>query len=266
MIGKDTATSVNYEGDDTASSFPIPFPVYESEFVEVRVVFDEGEETEEETKLVYLTDFTLQKIGVYGLQASLTLVDSGQDWITDGALGDGYKLYIEVTREAYQPANLRTVDGLQSLIAVEKSLDRMALNVRRSNDYLDDEMDALDEKLEAIVLLIETITGLPVTSVSAGENGTLPMDQSEARQHLIKVQGSSGPVTLNEIPFLGAVADGRIVMVMGLSDTNTVRINHNDAPGGCVMQGDMILRRFDFIYFLRDEGTDRFVEVSRSKQ
>lgn len=265
MIGKDTETSLPFNGDDATSEFAITFPVYEEEFVYAYVVLDEGLDTETVTELTLNTDYTVAKEGIFGLQSSLSLIDSSQAWISGGGLKTGYKLYIEATREAYQPANLRSI-GAFSPAQIEMSLDRMAMSLRRSNDYLDDELSDLDARFEAMVTLIETTTGLAVDTVVAANGAQLAMDETSARQHLIKVSGNGGPVTLSNTPFLGAVDDGRIIMVMGLSDTNTVRINHADVAGGCIMQGDIILRRFDIIYFIRDAANGRFIEVSRSKR
>jgi len=267
MIGKETDTTVSVNGDGTAKTFPISYPVYEPDFVDVHLIMDEGLETETRIELTIDVDYTLTTTGIFGLQSALTLVDSGQAWFdaVDGGLDTDYKIYISATRDCYQPANLRVL-GSYSPASIEKSLDRMALNVKRGKEYLDEELSDLDARFDAIVSLIQTVTGLPVDDQVLAEGGTITMDLSDARQHLIRVAGNGAAITTAAVPFSGPVSDGKIVMVMGVSNTSTVRINHNDVEYGVVMQGDIVLRRFDLIYFIYDATSKRFVEVSRSKQ
>lgn len=82
------------------------------------------------TDLVVTTDFTLANVGRIGLNGSLTLVNSGQAWLTGtGKLKTGYTLYVKFSPDASQPMKGRDW-GQFAPEKFERTLDRLAMNIK----------------------------------------------------------------------------------------------------------------------------------------
>lgn len=94
---------------------------------------------------------------------------------------------------------------------------------------------------------------------------TIAVDANAYAQFL-RVQGDGASVTLSNTPFgTGTFNDGKLYTLLGLDNTNTVRINFNDAAKGCILNGEfVVLRRWYSITFLYLEEQDRFIEVNRN--
>jgi hypothetical protein len=85
------------------------------------------------------------------------------------------------------------------------------------------------------------------------------------KAQVIYVQGNGAAVSANAVPF-GATDpfDNSQVVVCGRSDTNTVTIAQNDAANGVIMNGSVVLHRYDCITFIYNSTDDRYLEVARS--
>lgn len=127
---------------------------------------------------------------------------------------------------------------------------------------LTDMMKALD-KMSMLVSDMPFLV-LEVTNyLSASAGGTLPVLSPR-----IDVTVSS-PITLGA-PSTSAIADGtkdgQTLLIVGTSDTNTVRIDSDHQ--NVVLNGDVILGKNDAIFLVWDSDNDKdsgaWVEVSRS--
>ena len=81
---------------------------------------------------------------------------------------------------------------------------------------------------------------------------------------VVKVAGGSGAVTLSSTPFVSAPSDGAEIVVMGLHPANTVTLTHNDAAGGCILNGDATLGEYDELTLIYDLNLDRYIEKNRN--
>jgi hypothetical protein len=131
MVPLNTVANVEYIGNDSAYQFPITFPTFENSNILASVV----DALDVETPLVLGVDFSLQNIGRAGTNAQLTLIDAGQAWLSSSMLATGYTLRIQFSPVAFQPARLRTL-GAFAPEAIEKSLDRLTMNVLALKDTL----------------------------------------------------------------------------------------------------------------------------------
>lgn len=81
---------------------------------------------------------------------------------------------------------------------------------------------------------------------------------------LVKVQGDGAAQTADSTPFSGTPLGGQIMWIEGQSDTNTLTIEHNDAAGGCILNGDAILGQYDILCLVYDNDADRYKELGRN--
>ena len=80
----------------------------------------------------------------------------------------------------------------------------------------------------------------------------------------VPVSGSGGAVTLSTTPFgTSAPANGTKVILLGTSNTNTVRVNHNDSAKGFILNGDCTLYKGSKIELDYNTTLDRWLESSR---
>jgi hypothetical protein len=79
-----------------------------------------------------------------------------------------------------------------------------------------------------------------------------------------RVQGGAGAITLLNTPFLGSVADGTEIILVGNDNTNTVQFTSNDIAGGCVLNGTAILQKYYSLTLVYDQALNRFIEKSRN--
>lgn len=78
------------------------------------------------------------------------------------------------------------------------------------------------------------------------------------------ISGNGGAVTLNVLPFSATPPDGTMICLIGNSDANTVTIVSNDAAGGCIMDGDILLKKYYSITLQYQATQNRYVERGRS--
>lgn len=79
-----------------------------------------------------------------------------------------------------------------------------------------------------------------------------------------RIQGNAAPIIMSTTPFLGTVADGTEIKIIGNDNTNTVEFTNNDIAGGCILNGNAILQKYYFITLVYDLALDRYIEKSRN--
>lgn len=123
-VALNTSAVIPYIGNGTASVFPITFPTFENENIEVEVSDADGN-TE---SLDLNTDFTLANIGKPGVQGSVTLVNTGAAYLNAGKLASGYTLYVKFAANPSQPMKGRDW-GQFAPERFERTLDRLCMNI-----------------------------------------------------------------------------------------------------------------------------------------
>lgn len=84
-----------------------------------------------------------------------------------------------------------------------------------------------------------------------------------------KVQGNNGAVTLTSTPSLeDGLYDGQIVIIIGMSDGNTLTLQDETSLGNSGLQlagsANITLGKFDIIILIYDSTLDKWIELSRS--
>lgn len=101
---------------------------------------------------------------------------------------------------------------------------------------------------------------------SIAASGSITKLAAGYKAQYLRVQGNAGPQVANNAP-LGSMAgyeSGTVFVVSGRSDTNTLRINHVDAAGGALLNGDAILGLADQITLVYDADLNRLIELGRN--
>jgi hypothetical protein len=80
----------------------------------------------------------------------------------------------------------------------------------------------------------------------------------------IPIQSGSGEVLTAAIALSGVPMAGMMIKLIGLSDTNYVKLVSNDTDEGLILNGDCLLLRFTTITLEYWSGLDRWVEVCRN--
>jgi hypothetical protein len=109
-----------------------------------------------------------------------------------------------------------------------------------------------------------------VTNHLALANGSQIQLDERIGMHTVIVQGNTGAISLNAVPFNtvgifgGAYLNGTIVEVIGNDDTNTVTIANNDAAGGAIANGDALHKKYSSSCWRYLSHFNRWVEICRS--
>ncbi len=120
-----TSAIIEYVGNGASSVFPITFPTFEDENIEVEVADEDGNTT----ALDLSTHFTLLNIGKPGVNGSVTLVNGAFDWQDAGGdLLTGWTLYVKFAANVSQPMKGRDW-GQFAPERFERTLDRLAMNI-----------------------------------------------------------------------------------------------------------------------------------------
>lgn len=103
---------------------------------------------------------------------------------------------------------------------------------------------------------------------SANQNisaaGTIIISADDGFQ-MLRVTGNAAAVSASTTPFgASPPTDGTILQVIGQSDTNTVKLTHNDASNGCWLNGDVTLGKYQSITLQYDSTAARYIEIARS--
>jgi uncharacterized protein YoxC len=135
--------------------FPIPFPTFEENNIEVEVITPLGVS-------ILLTNqihYNLTSIGIPNTDASLILVVSPSfEWTNLNGLKQGYTLRIKFTTKAEQPAKLRDL-GRFAPEVFEKVLDRLTMNILAIREFALEVKPKFEELIERIIGIEEDIAG-----------------------------------------------------------------------------------------------------------
>lgn len=101
-----------------------------------------------------------------------------------------------------------------------------------------------------------------VATQSIGASGQIALASSP--EQTLKVQGDSGAQSASTTPFSGTPIDGQIIRLEGQDATNTLMIVHNDAAGGCILNGNAVLGQYDTLILRYDSTDDRYIEQGRN--
>ena len=87
---------------------------------------------------------------------------------------------------------------------------------------------------------------------------------------LLQVAGNGIPVTLSDTPFGNShgFVNGKEIIIIGLSDTNTVTIPENDSPDGVVNAGggDIVLSKYSYVLLIYNQTLGRFIATTSGGQ
>jgi len=101
-------------------------------------------------------------------------------------------------------------------------------------------------------------------------SGTITFSDEAAEQLQVRrVQGdtASTEITASSTPFgtTPPTNDGVTIRLIGQSDTQPLKIVHNDASDGAVLNGDCLLYKNSMLELQWDATADRWIEVARSR-
>ena len=107
------------------------------------------------------------------------------------------------------------------------------------------------------------ITTNAASTVASG--GTITASTTQ-REQLFRISGNGGAQSLSTTPFgtTGGWADGTIVRLLGMDDTNTVSLDFNDSDNGAVVNGDCTLKKYNVLTLMWDSTLSRWLELSRN--
>lgn len=138
MIPYNTPASVNYNGLDNKNFYDFPFRVERDADLRLSVY----DALNEATELVLNVDYTYTKLPFPRTGGVITLVDLAQAWVTDvtnpdgaGKLKSGYTIFISFKSMPDQLTPFTDLNS-QTPIAIEKALDRMAMNLVALKDNI----------------------------------------------------------------------------------------------------------------------------------
>jgi hypothetical protein len=123
MIPQNQDVVLEYPGNGSTNAFLAAFPTFEDEDILVEVVVNA---TGQRVALDITTDYLLSNVNIPNTDATVTLVDDGQAWISGGNLATGYTLYVKFNSEVFQPSQFRSLGRYQPE-ALERCLDRLTL-------------------------------------------------------------------------------------------------------------------------------------------
>jgi len=203
-----------YTGNGSASVFAFTFKIFDQDDLLVVVTGSDGIQTE----LVIATDYTVS--GVNSISGgNVTLVDSGQAWLSSGNLATGYTLSIRRVLSLTQPTDLRN-QGPYYPETVENQLDRAVMIAQQQQAELDKSMRApetdatnLDLTLpsseeRASKFLAFDSSGEPIAS-SGTTDGSVPVS-SFMETVLDDTTAAAARTTLGFSGASGTVATGNI--------------------------------------------------------
>lgn len=78
---------------------------------------------------------------------------------------------------------------------------------------------------------------------------------------LYQVESDGGAVVISSTPFGVAhgFTSGKEIVLLGLSDVNTVTIEPQDVPGGFISNGKVVLTKFVQVIYIYNGNLDRFI-------
>lgn len=149
--------------------------------------------------------------------------------------------------------------------AVNAAVSNESFLARNGDSNTVGKIDLLDVDSDSIVNA-QAVINQSITNNSSQVVTTTIAISKVKDTHVIRLDAGSA-VVLDSTPF-GVVetyfSDGMLVQLIGLNDTNTSTIEHNDIDHGCILNGNITIARFVTITFLYDSTLKRFIEVSRN--
>lgn len=168
----------SYVGNNGANSYPFTFDTFLQ--TDLAITVTSPATTPITTTLAIGTDYTVAGLSAAGSPAStgtITLVNSGQAWLTSGKLASGWTLTIKRNMPFSQTASIRNQgDFYQEYL--EDALDRIEMQIQQvqlSLAIYQTEIDALQAQLVVIQTQL-TSTGLILTDIVNGNKYLIVMD------------------------------------------------------------------------------------------
>ncbi len=122
------------------------------------------------------------------------------------------------------------------------------------------------ESIANVQKAINEITFDTVSTQSISAGGTINVTDYKGMQYR-RIVGNSAAVTCSNTPFGGSahnIPDGTVIRLVGQDDTATVSITHNDASYGCILNGNVTLKKYDVLTLQWDSFLVRYIEVGRN--
>jgi hypothetical protein len=145
----------SYIGNGSANTFAFSFPVFTASQLLVKVAIASGL-----TTLVLNTDYTVSGLNPTGRPAStgsITLISSGQAWLSGGNLASGNTLSIQANFPLAQSTSIRD-QGDFDRSALEDALDNIVYQIQQLQLEIAN-LQAGGSVLTQSTMLIDTITG-----------------------------------------------------------------------------------------------------------
>lgn len=154
------------------------------------------------------------------------------------------------------PYGADTIDSVPGIKTItETALGRVIVPSTFSTDW--------QSKLFIVDLSSSAVSGAYALYAvqNVANNGTIALT-SDARQ-LLKVQGLAGPQSANALPFSAPPQDGTEITLMGWDDAKILTIQHNDADEGCILEGDLFLKKYDTVTLVYSLTDKRYYQIAR---
>ena len=122
------------------------------------------------------------------------------------------------------------------------------------------------ESIANVQKAINEITFDTVSTQSISAGGTINVTDYKGMQYR-RIVGNSAAVTCSATPFGGSahnIPDGTVIRLVGQDDVATVSITHNDANYGCILNGNVTLKKYDVLTLQWDSFLVRYIEVGRN--
>lgn len=127
-VGINTPAYVRYQGTDTVSLYPIPFPVFTPADVIANVYRDSDGLAFPDLELS--TDFTLNKVNIPNAQPEFQLIAvSGKEYLDGANLATGYTIFIKFNDEAFSSAKFRSF-GNYAPEKLDYTFDQFAMFIK----------------------------------------------------------------------------------------------------------------------------------------
>ena len=104
-----------------------------------------------------------------------------------------------------------------------------------------------------------------ITTESIAASGAITINTISTKQ-TVRVAGDSGAQDANIVPFgaAGGWVDQTVVTLIGTDSTNTLKLTHNDNAKGAILNGSIVLIKYQLITLKYDSTLDRWIEQSRN--
>jgi len=81
-----------------------------------------------------------------------------------------------------------------------------------------------------------------------------------------RIESTGGAITLDSTPFNAASLPepSTIILLVGVSDTDTVTLTYDDSQYGCLVNGNATLLRGYTLQLMYDDILERFIEMGRN--